>query len=301
MRRNGRIIRTLIAAIWMGTVALQAQELNCKLQINSSKIQTTDKAIFKNLEEALNNLINQRKWTELNVNSVEKIDCSVTIIINEMPSEEQFKSELQIAVSRPVYNTSYTTPTFMFKDNDFNFSYQDMQQIEFNSNYIQDNLTAVIAFYVYIVLGIDMDTFSPMGGEGMFRQAESIANAAQSIGETGWKAFESERNRHALISSLLDDKMKPMRELSYNYHRLGLDEMQKDAEQSRGKITNYLKSLNSIYEINPTNVLLQMFVETKIDEIVQLYSKASASEKKTIFDLLSLVAPTMSNRYKTLQ
>ena len=301
MRRNGRIIRTLIAAIWMGTVALQAQELNCKLQINSSKIQTTDKAIFKNLEEALNNLINQRKWTELNVNSVEKIDCSVTIIINEMPSEEQFKSELQIAVSRPVYNTSYTTPTFMFKDNGFNFSYQDMQQIEFNSNYIQDNLTAVIAFYVYIVLGIDMDTFSPMGGEGMFRQAESIANAAQSIGETGWKAFESERNRHALISSLLDDKMKPMRELSYNYHRLGLDEMQKDAEQSRGKITNYLKSLNSIYEINPTNVLLQMFVETKIDEIVQLYSKASASEKKTIFDLLSLVAPTMSNRYKTLQ
>lgn len=279
---------------------IQAQEINCNLKINSSKIQTTDKAVFKNLEEALNNLINQRKWTELQFNAIEKIDCSVTITINEMPSEDQFKGELQLAVNRPVYNTSYTTPTFMFKDNDFNFVYQDMQQVEFNESYIQDNLTAVIAYYIYLVLGMDSDTYSLLGGERFFRQAEAIANAAQSIGEAGWKAFESDKNRHALISALLDDKMKPMRELFYNYHRLGLDEMHKDAEQVRGKITNYLKTLNQIYEINPTCILLQLFAETKIDEIVQIYSKASASEKKTVYDLLSIIAPTLSNRYNAL-
>lgn len=288
--------------IFLLTVSvMQGQELNCTLTINANKIQTTDKAIFQNLQTSLSELINNRSWTEAKFTATEKIDCSITVIINTMPSENQFNSEMQIVVRRPIYNTSYNSPIFQFQDNNFNFNYQDMQQIEFNENNITDNMTAVISFYVYVILGYDFDSFAPLGGEALFRKAEAISNAAQSLGEAGWKAFENDRNRHALITSLLNEKYKPIRELNYNYHRLGLDEMSKNADETRAKMTTYLKKLSDVQKIDPMNVVLQIFVETKVDEIVSLYSKASPSEKKTIFDLLSQVAPTLSDRYASLQ
>lgn len=291
----------LVFALLLSVVGMQAQELNCTLTVNANKIQTTDKAIFQNLQNSLTELINNRSWTEAKFTETEKIDCSITIIVNTMPSENQFNCEMQISLRRPVYNTSYNSPLFQFQDKNFNINYQDMQQIEFNENNITDNMTAVLAYYVYVILGYDFDSFAPMGGEALFRKAEAIANAAQSLGEAGWKAFENDRNRHALISSLLDEKYKPIRELNYNYHRLGMDEMAKSSDETRAKMTTYLKKLLEVQKIDPMNVVLQLFVETKVDEIVNIYSKASPSEKKTIYDMLSIVAPTLSDRYSSLQ
>ncbi len=275
----------------------KSQELNAKVNINSDKITGTNKQVFNTLQMALTEFLNTRKWTSATFNVNERIDCNFNIVINQQSDESIFAAELQISARRPVFNSTYTTSTFNFRDVQFDFNYVENTSIEFSETRLENNLTATIAFYVYVILGLDFDSFSPMGGSPYFRIAQQIVSEAQSYATwTGWTAFEKSNNRHGIISAFTDESLSGFRNLWYVYHRKGLDEMAANADRGRTTIINALPVLKEIREIRPTSILLQFFADTKLDEVVNIYSKASSQEKKEGYELLSNLYPTMSER-----
>lgn len=285
---------------WCCLGQLPAQELLCRIQVNSSKIQGTDKSVFTALEESLNEYVNNRKWSEAQIAVSEKIDCSMVITVNEM-TDNHFKCDLQVQSRRPVFNASYVTPLFNFRDKNFEFNYQEYEPLVYNENTIESNLTAVIDFYAYIILGLDFDSFSPKGGTPFFQRAEQIVNIGQSSMESGWKAFEDTRNRHALLTALTEQRTDMFRTLWYNYHRKGLDEMALSVDKGRAAVTEAVKMIDEVYEANSTSVLLPVFSDAKLDELVNIYSLAPQSEKEEMYKLLSRIYPTESNRLQEIR
>jgi Domain of unknown function (DUF4835) len=280
----------------------EAQELNARITINSEKVQTTNKQVFKTLEEALTNFVNNRKWTDATFAMNERIDCTITIIVSEMPSENSFKSEIQIQARRPVYNSSYTTTLFNHRDTQLDFDYTEFEPLEYNENTINSNLIATVVYYVYTVLGFDFDSFAPKGGSAFFQQAQQIVNLAQAQASwNGWKAFDNDRNRHALSTALTDNTSDTFREMWYNYHRKGLDEMAANADRGRTTILSLLPTLEQIKSTRPTSPLLQMFADTKLDEVVSIYSKATTQEKQDGYKMLSNLYPALTTRMEPLK
>lgn len=277
------------------------QELNCRVTVNSDKIQSTNKSRFTEMQKAITEFVNNRKWTDYKITNTERIDCSFYITISEMPQENQFKAELQIQSVRPVYNSSYITTTFNFRDQSLEFFFNEYEVLEYNEMSVNNNLTAVLAFYVYIILGLDYDSFSVYGGSSFFETAMNLVNQAQSFSEPGWKAFESFNNRHALASAFVDERLKGYRQMWYTYHRLGLDDMSTNAERGRAKITDALPALKVAYDDRPTSVIFPLFTDTKLDEILNIYSKATNSEKETVYKLLNGIYPTLTNRLDALK
>lgn len=293
--------------LWMvmllATVTMQAQtfELNARLTINSDKIQGTNKQIFTTLQTALNEFINNKKWTTATLAANERIECTFTIILNEM-TDNHFKGEIQVQARRPVYNSTYTTSLFNFRDTQFDFDYTEFEPLEYTENILNTNLTATVVFYIYVVLGLDFDSFAPKGGNAFLQEAQHIVTLAQSqMAWTGWKAFDSDRNRHALATALNENSGEGFRQFWYDYHRKGLDEMAANSDRGRTNILAALPALTALKEARPNSVLLQLFSDAKLDELVAMYAKATTQEKQEGLKTLSNLFPVASNRLEPLK
>ncbi len=300
MRRIGRIM--LVCLLGVLSLSGKAQELNANIIINSDKVQATNKQVFTTLQNALREFVNTRKWTDATFSPNERIDCSMTIIVSEMPSDNSFKSEIQVQARRPVYNASYTTPLFNFRDKDLTFDYTEFEPLEYTENTLNSNLIATVVFYIYTILGLDFDSFSPKGGTAYLQQAQQIVNLAQAqTSWNGWKAFENDRNRHALITALTDNTSDAFRDMWYNYHRKGLDDMVANAERGRATILSSIPVLKQVKSARPTSPLIQLFADTKLDELVNVYSEATPQEKQEGYNDLSNLFPAFTTRLEPLK
>ncbi|MDR3142403.1 MAG: DUF4835 family protein [Tannerellaceae bacterium] len=290
----------LICLSAVGFYEAKAQEINARITINSDKIQGS-KQIYTSLQTALMEFVNNRKWTDATFAVNEKIECTMTIIINEREGDN-FKSEIQIQARRPVYNSSYTTTTVNFRDVQLDFEYVEFSPLEYTENTLQNNLTATIVYYIYLILGFDFDSFSPRGGTSLFQQAQQIVNLCQSQpGWNGWKAFDNSRNRHAVITAITESQAEPFRDMWYAWHRKGLDEMAANADRGRTTILEALPAMEEYKRSRPTSVLLQLFSEAKLDELVAIYSKANSQEKQNGYKMLSDLYPTETTRLEALK
>lgn len=284
------------------SAGLSAQELNARITINSDKVQGTNKQIFTTLQTALMEFVNNKKWTDATFAVNERIDCTMTIIINEMPSDNSFKGEIQVQARRPVYNSTYTTTLLNFRDTQFDFEYVEFEPLEYTENTLNSNLTATVVFYIYTILGLDFDSFSLLGGTAYFQQAQQIVSLAQAQPSwTGWKAFDTDRNRHAVATALTDNTSELFRQMWYTYHRKGLDEMAANADRGRTTIISVLPTLEQIRSARPASVLLQMFLDGKLDEVISIYSKATTQEKQEGYKILSNLYPTEKTRLELLK
>lgn len=280
----------------------RAQELNARVTINSDKIQGANKQVYTTLQKSLTEFINNRKWTDATLAISERIDCAVIIIINERPSDESFKAEIQIQASRPVYDSNYTTTILNFRDTQLDFDYVESEPLEYAENTLNSNLTATIIFYINLILGMDFDSFSPKGGSVFFQQAMQIVSLAQAQPSwNGWKAFDSDRNRHALATAFTDNTSDFFHQLWYDYHRKGLDEMAANPDRGRTTVINSLPLLEKIKSARPASVLLQLFADSKLDEVVSIYSKATMQEKQEGNKILSGLYPALTTRLEPLK
>ncbi len=274
-----------------------SQELNCKVEINSEKVKTANKEIFNTLKTAITEYLNDTKWTETQFSANEKIDCRLYLTIsNYDDASNKMTGDLQVQSSRPVYNSSYTTTVINFKDTKIDFTYQENEPLVFSEQEMQSNLTAILNFYAYMIIALDFDTFSLNGGTPYYEKAARIVKLAQSSGETGWKAFEDTKNRSAVLSAYTDKATSDIRELMYKYHRLGLDQMSVSVDKGRAVITESLSLLKKVYDAAPMSVCLSMFRDAKLDELVNIYSKASLTEKQSVYDVLNPIFPTEGKR-----
>ena len=274
-----------------------SQELNCKVEINSEKVKTANKEIFNTLKTAITEYLNDTKWTETQFSANEKIDCRLYLTIsNYDDASNKMTGDLQVQSSRPVYNSSYTTTVINFKDTKIDFTYQENEPLVFSEQEMQSNLTAILNFYAYMIIALDFDTFSLNGGTPYYEKAARIVKLAQSSGETGWKAFEDTKNRSAVLSAYTDKAISDIRELMYKYHRLGLDQMSVSVDKGRAVITESLSLLKKVYDAAPMSVCLSMFRDAKLDELVNIYSKASLTEKQSVYDVLNPIFPTEGKR-----
>ena len=280
----------------------EAQELNARVTINSDQVQATNKQVFTTLQNALTEFINNKKWTDATFAVNERIECSMTILITEIVSDNSFKGEIQVQARRPVYNSSYTTSLLNHRDTEFSFDYTEFEPLEYTENVLNSNLIATVVFYIYTILGLDFDSFSPQGGSAFLQQAQQIVSLAQAqTSWTGWKAFENDRNRHALATALQDNTSEAFREMWYNYHRKGLDEMAANPDRGRTTIIGLLPVLEQVKSTRPTSPLLQMFADAKLDEVVLIYSKATTQEKQEGYKMLSNLYPALTNRMESLK
>jgi|YNPMSStandDraft_1061717.scaffolds.fasta_scaffold00071_38 hypothetical protein len=281
---------------------LDAQELNCRVQVFSQQIQTTNKHIFESMQKDIYEFVNNRKWTDHVFSYDEKIECSILINLTEQVSTDQYKGTIQVQAIRPVFNTNYNSVLLNLKDNDVQFNYVEFQSMDFNENSFTSNLTSLLAYYVYIILGFDYDTYSLMGGTPYFQKAEKIVQNAQNAQEKGWKSFESQKNRYWLVENLLNSKYAPVREFLYNYHRLGLDIMHSKQAEGRAEIAESLSLLQKVFREKPSPfmMLLQVVLDAKSDELVQVFSESYPEEKVRVVNILKEIDPTNSAKYQRI-
>lgn len=279
----------------LGAISINAQELNAKVSINSSKIQGISKDIFTDLENILKQMLNETKWTQVNFGQNEKIDCTFAITINSVEEGSKFKGEIQLTSRRPVYNSTYVSPIFNFRDTEIAFEYTQGEQLEYNETMVTNNLVGVVSFYVYVILGLDFDSFAENGGKSYFEQALNIANAAQSLGEEGWAAFSSNKNRYALALALTEESSRSFHPMWYNYHRKGLDDMAANSSRGRIQIFQTLTELDELYQARPSSVLLLMYGDTKLSEVVSILEQSNTEEKKEVMEILNKIYPTKSS------
>ncbi|MDR0700073.1 MAG: DUF4835 family protein [Tannerella sp.] len=295
-----RLICLLILCFCVAGTA-GAQELNVALTINSDKIQGSNKQLFNTLETALTEFINMKKWTTATFSQNERIDCNFTIIVNSVENN-RFSCEIQIQARRPVYNSTYSTTIFNFRDTEFDFEYTEFEPLEHTENTLDSNLTATIIYYIYMILGFDFDSFSLNGGQQFFQQAQQIVTLAQSNPSwNGWTAFANKRNRHALATALTENQGNIFHTMWYNYHRKGLDEMSANVDRGRTNMISSLSALSELKNARPTSILLQLFTDCKLDETVAVYSKATMQEKQEGYKLFSELFPAASSRYESLK
>ncbi len=281
------------------------QELNCIVEIEHSKTQSTDPKVFETLKSSITEFLNNRKWTDDIYKPHEKIDCSIIINITSEISSNEFAGEFLIRSERPVYNTNYKTIVFSHKDDKFKFEYNQFDNLEFSDNTYFSNLTSFLAYYAYIVIGYDYETFEPDGGTPYFLKAQDVVNAIPG-GEKGkyegWNPFDgSRRNRFVLVDNLLNSRYKIYREALHMFHFAGLDKMYEDTENSRKVISNSISLMKRLYDDNPSSMLLKVFYFSKGDEIVEIFSKASNSEKDKIIETLSKMDPTNAKKYEAIR
>ncbi len=293
-----RILAVLVTAMFTGV--LLAQEFNCTVEVNTQQLEGTNKSVFEALQEGMNTYMNETKFSNAVFAPVEKIECRMFLTVSEY-SDDRIKGELQVQLSRPVYNSTYTTTLFNFRDTKIEFSYSEGDQMIFNENSVDNNLTALMDYYAYLFLALDFDSFSPKGGQEFYDRAQSIVQQAQSIGEVGWRTFEDTKNRAAVLSGFTDTNTSGIRNLLYDYHRKGLDEMVTSPDKGRAVITESLSELKKVAEVNPMSVILSLFRDSKLDELVNIYSKASSSERETAYDILQPIYPTESERLEKIK
>lgn len=292
-------LKALLTAIILSSAAATAaaQELNCTVEFNTDQITGTNKSVFETLREAVNDYMNTTTFTPAQFAANEKIECRLFFTIKEYSDDGIIKGDLQVQSMRPVYNSSYTTTLLNFKDTKIDFSYQEGEPLNFTVNSMENQITAILNFYAYLILAMDFDSFAPNGGEPYWERLKQIVQMAQSSGETGWKAFEDTKNRSAVLSAFTEGKGgEGLRKMLYDYHRIGLDQMALSVDKGRASVTESLNSVKQVYDLQPMSVALSMFKDAKLDELINIYSKAPADERVKVYNLLQPLYPTEEER-----
>lgn len=283
------------------SMMLSAQELKCTVTINSDMIQGSNKSVFNTLKQSIEEYVNNSKWTELTFQEKERIECNMLLVVKSV-QENMYVCEFTCQSRRPVYGTAYTTPVLNFQDNNFCFTYQEYDRLDHQQHTFTTNLTALLAYYCYLIIGYDMDSFARLGGTPYFQNCENIVTAAQSASleeseAKGWKAFDSNRNRYALINNLMDEAFKPFREYIYTYHRLGLDEMVNNVANARARIAEGMPALKEANRARPATYVVNTFLDAKSDELTKIFAGGTPDEKKKVYELLIDLDPTRQSIY----
>ncbi len=292
-------MRILIILIIIFTSIFEGntQEILCNVRVNSSQVQTSDRKVFQTLQTEIYEFINNRKWTTTNIQNEERIECTIMINISKKISNDEFEGSIQIQSTRPIYGTAYKSTLFNYLDNDFKFKYLEYQSLEFSETSHTSNLTAVIAYYINIIIGLDFASFSEDESYTYFNKAQSIVNNAQNAPEKGWRAFESDKNRYWIVNNLMDQRYSDFNTCMYRYHRLGLDRLADEPEDARFEITESIEGLKRIYRKNPSAFILRLFFDSKTDEIINIYSEAFPNEQTRIIKTLIEIDPLHTEKY----
>ena len=280
----------------------ETTELNCTVEINADQIGNSSKEIFTTLQQAIAEYMNTTRWTDAQFSNNERIVCKLFFTIsNYVEATGKMSGTLQIQSQRPVYNSSYQSTIINFKDNKVDFVYEQNEPLVFSEQDMQSNLTAILNFYAYLIIAMDFDSFAPNGGDPYYDKAANVVRIAQSSGESGWKAFEDTKNRSAVLSAMTDKSTSGFREVLYNYHRMGLDQMVVSVDKGRATITKQLDTIKKIYDTSPMSVGLSMFKDAKLDELVNIYSKANMTEKQEVYETLYPIYPTEQTRLNQIK
>ncbi len=291
-------------ALTLCCICATAQELQAKITINHNKIQGTDASVFENLQQTLEQFVNDRQWTNYHFQKNERIVCNFNITVTKYDqTTNRFTCNALIQANRPVYNAAYTSTLYNNKDNDFNFEFAQFDQLNFNDEQIDNQLTALFAYYAYLIIGLDLDSFSPMGGEDVLQMCMNLTNNAQNLNFSGWKSFETDRNRFAIINDYLDVAMKPFRQLQYDYYRNGLDEMANNAERGRTNITTAIETnLKKAHDDKPLSSLPMIWTDYKKDELANIYKgKGTQKEKESVYDILFSINASQNNSWEKIK
>lgn len=285
-------------------MAMGAQELDAKIRINHNQVQGTDASVFENLEQELQQFMDEKQWTSLQFRKNERISCNFNITVKKYDaSQNLFTCSALIQANRPVYNAAYTTTLFMNQDNDFNFEFAQFDKLEFNEETIDNQLMALMGYYAYLIIGMDLDSFSPMGGEDVLQRCMNLANNAQNLSFAGWKAFDSDRNRFAIINDYLEGAMQPFRQLQYDYYRTGLDEMANNADRGRTNITTAIENdLKKCHDDRPMSSLPQLWTDYKKEELGNIYKgKGTQKEKESVYDILFAINASQNSTWQKIK
>lgn len=293
-----KILSLLIFALLAASAA--AQELNCRVEVNSDKITGTNKSVFTTLQEAITSYMNDTKFTAAQYSPIEKIDCTLFFTIKEYDGDKM-TGDIQVQATRPAYNASYTTNLINFRDSKVEFTYSEGEPLTFNETNMESQLTAILNFYAYMIIAIDTDSFAPRGGEAAWDRVKTIVQQAQSSGESGWRAFDDNKNRAAVLGAYTDPSTQQLRDMVYKYHREGIDQMSVSPDKGRAAITESLETLKNIYNVAPMSVGLSMFRDSKLDELVNVYTKGSQEERDRVVEILSSLYPTDQDRIQKIK
>ena len=283
-------------------VGLHSQELNCVISINTQKLSGTDKKVFETLQNAIYEFVNNRKWTNYNFKQEERIECTMLITINDRLSADDFQGTMNVVVRRPVLNAAYNTVLLNSIDKNVQFKYVEYQPLDYSDGTFSSNLTSMLAFYSYTILGFYFDSFAPSGGSPYFEKAQEVVNSAQNSSDPGWKAFESEKNRYWIINNYLNSANSEIRDFAYRYHRLGLDQMYEKVDQGRSAVTDALEQLQKLFNAKPNLYAIQLIFDAKRDEFVNIYAdqRVPPMEKTNITNILKEIDPANSSKYQAI-
>ena len=285
------------------TTSIKAQELNARVLINREQVSNTKSGVFDALEKQVTQFLNERAWTNLKFREAERIQCSFNITISTYSeTDNSFKASLLVASNRPVWGSSYTTTVWNMNDKDFDFNFQEFDQLEWRPEQVDNNLTAMLAYWAYIIIGLDLDSMSSMGGTDVLHLAQDVCNNADGLGFKGWKAFDDTKNRYAIINDYLDGSMEKFRQLQYEYYRNGLDQMSENTEQAREAIAASINLLKEAHEDKSLSMLPQIFTDYKRDELVSIFNGQGTSEQReTVYDILFRINPSLNQYWEKLK
>lgn len=293
-----RLILALVLLVPL--IPVRAQEFNAKVQVIAPQIQSTPKRIWQSLETAITQLMNTRRWTDLNYAPAERIDVNLLLTVNEQPSADRFKGTLQITYSRPVFGTDYLSPVYDILDNNVEFQFLENTVIEFSPDRFTNNLASIIGFYAYFILGADADTYSSMGGSDFYNVAQQIVNNAQNTAEPGWRAFEDQRNRYWLLDNQQQAVFRPIREFLYNYHMTGMDLLATEPATARKNMAAAIDKLKSVHQAKPASYNMQVLFNAKGNEIVEVFKPADPGDKVKLMNTLQVIDPGNIARYQDM-
>ena len=295
------MIRKLIIFLIICLPALaKAQEFMCQVSVNSPQVEGSEKKVFQSLQSQLYEFVNNRKWTNYIYKPEERIECSIMITVTERVSSDQFKGKVNVVLKRPVYKTSYNSDLLNLVDKDFDFKYVEFEPLEYNDDAYTSNLTSMVAYYLYVMLGVDADSFSKLGGTLYYEKARAAVNAAQNSSDRGWKAFESLKNRYWLVENLLNNAYSPFRDGLYSYHRTGLDLMSENMDLGRSGVNDCLENLQKVNREKTGLYITQLFLDAKRDELINIYSQAAPMDKTKIVNMMKEIDPANSSKYQQI-
>jgi len=292
-----KYLSLIILSLLFMSENLFSQELRCNVTVNSSRIQGANQNLFRTMQSDIYEFMNTRKWTEHVYSYDEKLKCNIMILLEEQISADEFSGSIQVQLIRPVFDSSYETTILNIKDNDFRCKYVEFQPLEFNETSNRDYLTNILAYYAYVILGYNYDTFSLEGGTPFFEKAQAIVNNSQNLPVKGWKSFESERNRYWLLENIMNKSYSDFRKCMYNYHRNGLDLMSQRAEEGRANIADSLRDLQKVFRKRPSTYILQMFFDSKVDELINIFTKSYPDERSRVLTILNEIDPSNGSKY----
>ena len=292
----------LLFLVLLGTISTNSlsQDLNCDVTIDYGRIETSERRIFEDMELSFENFLNTREWSPDEIKPEEQIKCGLTITLNEMPSIGTFKATVQIRSARPIYNTTYESILFNFADRDWSFEYVESLPMNFNENDYTSNLTSMLAYYAYIMLGLDYDSYGSLSGSPFFQKAQIIVTNASQGGRPGWGALQSTRNRFALIDDITNQQIEELRKNYYKYHRLGLDVFESNPDECRKQVLEVLASIKKIKERYPTSIFVISFFDAKSEELVNIFTEASQQQKRDAYNLLVELNPIKEDIFKEI-